>query len=169
MKALSKSEARELPADFATLCVADVMQCNLVTVHASDSIAEVERVLADARVGGVPVLDDNDEVIGILSMSDLVSRYAEDDGLPEEADYRDLDDDADDDSTEVVAFQRPSADELCAGDVMTADVSFVSPTVSLREAAGIMVQRHIHRLLVVDRGRAIGILSTLDILRAIAT
>jgi CBS domain-containing protein len=171
MKALGKTSARELPSEFATLCVADVMQRNLVTVHASDPIEEVERVLAEAKVSGVPVLDDNEEVIGILSVSDLVNRYAEDDGLPEEADYRDLDDadDGDDeDSTEILAFRRPDDAEVCAGDVMTTDISFVGPNASLREAAGVMVRQHIHRLLVVDRGRAIGILSTLDILRAIA-
>jgi CBS domain-containing protein len=174
MKALGKTSARELPRDFATLCVADVMQRNLVTVHASDPIEEVERVLAEAKIGGVPVLDDNEEVIGILSMSDLVNRYAEDDGLPEEADYRDLDPDDDEDedpdeeSTEILAFRRPDNASVCAGDVMTADISFVSPSASLREAAGVMVRQHIHRLLVVERGRAIGILSTLDILRAIA-
>lgn len=169
MKMLPKQDSRELPADFATLCAADVMQRDLITVHASDPVGDVARVLADARISGVPVLDDNEEVIGILSMADLVNRYAEDDDVPGEADYRDVDEDVvDDEATEVVAFHRASEDEICAGDLMTTEITFIPPTTSLREAARLMVQKHIHRLLVVDRGRAVGIVTTLDILRAVA-
>lgn len=170
MKTLPKHDSKELPADFATLCAADVMQRDLITVHASDPVGEVARVLADARISGVPVLDDNEEVIGILSMADLVDRYAEDDdALPEEVDYRDEEvDEGDEEETEVVAFHRSSEDEVCAGDLMTTEITFIAPTASLREASRIMVKKHIHRLLVVDRGRAVGIVTTLDILRAVA-
>lgn len=168
MKTLPARDLRELPKDFATLCAADVMQRDLVTVYASDPIDEVERILADAKVSGVPVLDDNEEVIGILSMADLVNRYAEDQDLPNDEDFPDDADDDADESTEVMAFTRADADEVCAGDLMTADIAHVPPTASLREASRLMVQRGIHRLLVVESGRAIGILSTLDILRALA-
>ena len=169
MKTLPKHDSKELPAEFATLCAADVMQRDLITVHASDPVSEVARVLADARISGVPVLDDHEEVIGILSMADLVDRYAEeDDDVPEDVDYREDDTEVDDDETEVVAFHRASEDEVCAGDLMTTEITFIAPTASLREASRIMVQKHIHRLLVVDRGRAVGIVTTLDILRAVA-
>lgn len=170
MKTLLPRDLRELPVDFATLCVADVMQRDLITVYASDPLTEVERVLAEARISGVPVLDDNDEIVGVLSMADLVNRYAEDGDLGETANERDRDeDDLGDDDTEVVAFHRASGDQVCAGDVMTPELTYVAPTVGLREASRLMVQKQIHRLLVVENNRVVGLLTTLDILRAIAS
>jgi len=166
MKTTPQHDSRELPDDFASLCAGDFMQRNLITVHACDPIREVERVLADAKISGVPVLDDNDEIVGVLSMADLVNRYAEAPEIEDEGNRRELDDDEDD--TEITAFQRFEPDELCAGDLMTPEITAVTPTASLREASRIMVQKQIHRLLVVDRGRVVGLLSTLDVLRAIA-
>jgi len=173
MTSPSKRDPRQLPAEFESLCVADVMQRDLITVHASDPIDVVERVLADARISGVPVLDDNEKVIGILSMADLVDRYAELDERseapePEQRERAGGEQDEDEESTEVVAFRHDEREELCAGDLMTTKVTFVKPATGLREAARIMVQDRIHRLLVVDKGRAVGILTTLDVLRAIA-
>lgn len=166
MKTLTRSVLRELPADFATLCASDIMQTNLITVRASDPLEEVERTLSDAHISGVPVLDDNDSIIGVLSMTDLVNNYAEDDDLPVGADYRDLEEDAD--PTEVVAYRRMPGDALCAGDLMTTEISTVMPTAGLREVARTMVNHHVHRVLVVECGRVVGLITTLDVLRAFA-
>jgi CBS domain-containing protein len=166
MNTLPKQVNREFPSDFATLCASDVMQTSLITVRASDPLSEVERVLADAHISGVPVLDDNDSIIGVLSMSDLVNSYAEDDDLPVGADYRDLEEDAD--PTEVVAYRRTAGPDLCAGDLMTTEISCVAPSASLREVARTMVGQQVHRVLVVERSRVMGLVTTLDVLRALA-
>ena len=151
MKTLTRSVLRELPADFATLCASDIMQTNLITVRASDPLEEVERTLSDAHISGVPV---------------LVNNYAEDDDLPVGADYRDLEEDAD--PTEVVAYRRMPGDALCAGDLMTTEISTVMPTAGLREVARTMVNHQVHRVLVVECGRVVGLITTLDVLRALA-
>lgn len=172
MKTLPPPVRRELPTEFASLCVADVMQRDLVTVHAGDSLNEVERVLTDAGISGAPVLDDNEQIVGVVSMSDLVARRAEGGEFAEELDQdvavRDLDDyELEAEATEVMVFRRPGAGP-CAGDVMTAELAHVPPTACLRDAAQTMVERRIHRLLVVERGRVIGLVSTLDLLAALA-
>jgi CBS domain-containing protein len=172
MKTQSPFDRRELPLEFASLCVADVMQRELVTVRAGDSLHEVERVLADAGISGAPVLDDNEQIVGVVSMSDLVARRAD---AAEVDEARDLDDDGRDlddyeleaEATEVMAFRRAGVGP-CAGDVMTAELAHVPPTACLRDAARTMVERRIHRLLVVERGRVIGLVSTLDLLAALA-
>ena len=169
MKTLLPRDLRELPVDFATLCVADVMQRDLITVYASDPLTEVERVLAEARISGVPVLDDNDEIVGVLSMADLVNRYAEDGDLQDSSADRDPDDDDLDEDTEIVAFHRANGEQVCAGEQAPPEITYVAPTVGLREASRLMVQKQIHRLLVVEHSRVVGLLTTLDILRAIAS
>lgn len=165
MKPLRIHDSPDCPADLDTTCAADVMQKRIVTVQAGDPIHEVERVLAEAKVTGVPVLDDNEHVIGMISMTDLVKRHADDDG-PEEADYLGVDDDLEDAGT--VMFRRSLADEMCAADLVTGELALVSPTASLREVSRIMVSEQTHRLLVVQHNRLLGLVSTMDVLRAIA-
>ncbi|MBL8728192.1 MAG: CBS domain-containing protein [Planctomycetes bacterium] len=165
MKPKNKAPAAPRP-DLADLRARDVMQHDLVCVRASDPLTEVERVLADARVSGVPVLDDDGQMLGVLSAKDLVRSHAEDAEVPEDLGFQDTVLDPDD--TEPVAYRRSQGGVMCAGDVMTTDVASVGPDTSLVEVARTMVQREIHRLLVVDRGRLVGIVSTLDVLRPLA-
>lgn len=152
--------------NLAELRVRDLMQRHLISVQASDPLEEVERVLADARISGVPVLDEDGQMLGVLSAKDLVRRHAEDSELPEDLGFQDTVLDADD--TEPVAYRRSQAGQLCAGDVMTTDVKTIHPDASVAETARAMVDNEVHRLLVVDRGRLVGIVSTMDLLRPIA-
>ncbi|MBL9076404.1 MAG: CBS domain-containing protein [Planctomycetes bacterium] len=166
MKTRKPDTGTVVPVAFAEIRVADVMQRELVHVRATDALEEVERVLADARISGVPVLDDDDQMLGVLSNKDLVRRRAEDSEAPEELGFEDTVLDAEE--TEPVAYRRPRGSGLCAGDVMTTDVASVAPDTGLAEAARLMVQREVHRLMVVQRGRLVGIVTTLDLLRPLA-
>lgn len=154
------------PIDLAGLRARDVMQREIVCVRASDSLEEVERVLADARVSGVPVLDDEDHVLGVLSTKDLVRRHAEAAEVPEDLGFQDTVLDADD--TEPVAYRRSQRGVACAGDLMSTDVASVAPDTSLADVARTLVQREIHRVPVVEHGRLIGIVTTMDVLRPLA-
>lgn len=151
--------------DFHLLRAKDVMQRELVVVHASDPLREVERVLVDAQVSAVPVLDDDEHVLGIVSMRDVVSRYADDHELPADADPDTFDDEVGE--TETVAFQRLD-DEPCAGDVMTTDIVSCGGNALLSDIAARMVDHRVHRVLVVDRNRLVGLVSTMDLLGALA-
>jgi CBS domain-containing protein len=57
-------------------------------------------------------------------------------------------------------------DHECVSDVMTTDVISVSPDTSLHEVASLMNQKKIHRVLVVEDQRLVGLISSLDIVRA---
>jgi CBS domain-containing protein len=150
--------------DLDALCAADVMQRDLVTVQASDPIEEVARTISEAHVGGVPVIGDTGHIVGILSTRDLVKRYADANAEPGEAVFGATDEEGDE---EIVDYE-PDGSELCAADVMSPDIASVPSTTPLREVARRMVEGEVHRLLVVDDGRLVGLVSTLDILRAIA-
>ena len=159
------------PMSFAALRVADVMRRDLVTVLAGDPLPEVERVLAAAEVGGVPVLADDGRPLGVISVRDLLRRHADDHDDSEvsvrgRAAANELDGDGEFDPE--APFER-HGDGACAGDVMSAGIVAVTPSTSLVEAAQRMVEASVHRLLVLDRGRLIGIVSTMDVLAAVAT
>lgn len=165
MKTITQKRSTERITEFQDLRAEDVMQRELVVVHASDALREVERVLIDAQVSAVPVLDDDEHLLGIVSMRDVVSRYADDHELPPDADPDAFDDEIDE--TEQVAFQRLD-DEPCAGDVMATDLVTVGPNAMLPDVAARMVDHRVHRVLVVDRQRLVGLISTMDLLAALA-
>lgn len=166
MKAKDRHPSPLPPANFADLRASDVMQRDLICVQASDPLEEVERVLADARISGVPVLDEDGQMLGVLSAKDLVRRHAEDTEVPEDLGFQDTVLEAED--TEPVAYRRSQRGELVAGDVMTTEVATISPDENLIATARTMVEREVHRLLVVERGRLVGIVSTMDVLRPLA-
>jgi CBS domain-containing protein len=166
MKAQQKAGSGTSGVPFDRLTARDVMQSEVVSVRASDTLGEVERVLSEARVSGVPVLDDDGRVLGVLSVKDLVRQRAEQppergDGAVAAAD--DLLDDV-----EPMAFHGLADESVCAADLMTTDVASVAPDTKLVDIARKMVEREVHRLLVVEKGRLAGLVSTMDVLRPIA-
>ena len=63
---------------WALLTAGDVMRSDVITVPYSTPLSEVERVLSDNRISGAPVTDEAGHIVGIISVKDLIERYAED-------------------------------------------------------------------------------------------
>jgi len=66
------------------------------------------------------------------------------------------------------AYDVPTESEDIAKDVMTAQVLTVPSDATLQQVARVMVDKQVHRLLVEDHRRTVGIVSTMDLLRAAA-
>ncbi len=154
------------PSAFLDLTAADLMQASVITVGRRMSVADVERVLVEHRIGGVPVTDAGGLVVGVVSMRDLVERYA--DELPGRPFASFYDAPTWDPDEEYGTSRLPESTEDVAEDVMTGSVHAVEKESSIREVAAKMTKHEIHRVLVIDRGQLIGIVSTTDIVRAIA-
>jgi CBS domain-containing protein len=156
-------------ARWAQVTARDLMREEVVTIADSAPLSEVERVLADHKISGAPVTDEAGRIVGILSWRDVIDRYVEDDSArprrepgyfhlsSEEMQEEDFDE-----------FELPEEAEETARDVMNAELFSVSPGAGLREIASVMAKHRIHRVLVEERGRFLGILSTLEILNALS-
>ena len=136
---------------------ADVMQRALVTVGADDLLADVERVMTDAHVSGAPVVDGAGRVLGILSLRDLVRHRADDDELPADADPSVFDD-----------RRGARARGARAADVMTQELVTVPPLLPLPQVAQRMFEARVHRVLVEDQDELVGLVSSTDLIGAIA-
>ncbi len=68
----------------------------------------------------------------------------------------------------VEAVSGATLDDHTVADIMTPLAYAVSPSMSLGELARFMVEGHIHRALVVNEGDLVGIVTTFDVLRAVA-
>jgi CBS domain-containing protein len=147
------------------------MRTDLVSLPASMPLIEVERTLSEARVGGAPVVDGAGNVLGVVSMRDLFERYAEDpDARPcrgRDAEAFPLEEVLDADEEAPFASRDLDAQETAA-DVMSGQVRSVPPTADLGEIAREMVTHRVHRLLVKDGERYVGLIGTFDVLDALA-
>jgi len=147
-------DPRPIPPDR----VRDVMTQQVISVQPETPLEEVVRLLLDRDFRALPVVDDQQHVVGIITNRDLVERG----GLSGRIELlRALGEGA---LEQQLAAS--SARTLTAADVMTQDLVRVSPDEPLDHAAHLMAERRIKRLPVVDAdGRLIGILSRVDVLR----
>jgi CBS-domain-containing membrane protein len=136
--------------------VDDVMSADVVTVRPHTPYREIVDTLANHRVSAAPVVDDDQQVVGVVSEADLLHRIE----LGGEADER-----------RVFASRRrrtahAKAHGAVAKDLMSRPAITVTSGASLTVAAKIMDSERVKRLPVVDQsGRLRGIVSRSDLLR----
>jgi CBS domain-containing protein len=128
--------------------VAELMQRKVKTVGSEASIADAIVSLADAHVSGMPVVDGAGKVIGVLSTTDLLTAEAE----------------VDDPVARQTLFENTAVREI-----MTPRPYTIEPGADIREAARQMLYADVHRLFVAEGDQVIGVISTTDIVRAVAS
>ncbi len=114
----------------------------LISTQPQTTISEAAQRMGKFDIGIVVVMDDDDNVAGVLSERDIVK------GLGD---------------TET------AIEEAVVGDLMTESVITVSPTDSLVDAVLIMNTHGIRHLLVVQADKPVGVLSIRDVLRVFAS
>lgn len=142
------------------LKVRDLMTPEVVTVHPTTPIKDVARSLVDHRISGMPVVDDEGRIVGVVSEGDLIVKEQGKDAVERRPLARIFGD-----SPEARA-QLAKGLALTAGDAMTAPAVTVSADALVGEAAAIMTRKRINRLPVVEGDRLIGVVSRADIVRA---
>ena len=147
----------------------DVMQDNVKSVWSGLSLADLERRFVDDNVSGFPVVD-NGTIRGVVTASDVLSHLCEE-RREAEVSTGFYDDDSKTEFASLASDWVSSevgkrTDHLHVKDVMNGDVISVSSDTPLHEVAALMTEKAIHRVLVVDDHDLVGIISSLDIVRA---
>jgi len=142
----------------------NVMVSPVICVNTDQALSEVEQRLVDAHVTGLPVVEDG-RLAGIITRSDYVRlpillksydeyvssrQYEEGMQQQEKAEYRTF---------------RSRLETLTVRDVMTSEVVTCTPDTPVTEIVARMLAHHVHRIVVVDQGRPIGIVGSLDLIR----
>jgi CBS domain-containing protein len=121
--------------------VGEIMTPNPVSIAETASLAEAAGILDSRKITGLPVIDADGLLVGVLSQTDLVRVRA----------------------NQNMATNWPG---LAVGQVMTKPALTISATARLEEAARLMEERRVHRLVVTDDAATpIGIISTSDLVR----
>jgi CBS domain-containing protein len=143
--------------------VHDIMSTKVVTVSPSTSVRDIAALMVEKHVSGLPVLNDNGTLVGMVSEGDLLRRPeigTEKHRRRWVSFFTGVDEQARE-------FTKSHA--LRAGDVMTEQVIHVSEETPLGDVVGLMEKHNIKRLPVLSHGKLVGIVSRVDLLRALAT
>ena len=124
-----------------TLYASDVMIKDVITVTESMLLKDVARMFVEKKITGAPVVNAQGELVGVISETDIIRK-----------------------TTSIGAWS-PST----VGQIMTKPAVTVPPGESLQRVCEMMYNRRIHRVVVAEGSQIKGILTTMDILRAIAT
>lgn len=175
------------------LKLSEIMTRDVVTVMPETTLREVVDLFTANHISGAPVVRGH-AILGVVSASDILEFAASTpQRFEESSDESAANDTASDDDaepaegapgsyyTELFAEERGDVADRIGGvreerlldthtvdEVMTRDPIVLSPNDTVLAAADLMRERAIHRVLVVDEGKLVGILSTLDVARAVA-
>lgn len=144
--------------------VMDVMQTNVITIRTDMEIKEIARTLYDNRISGVPVVDIDGNLVGVVSEGDLLHKEANPQipgvvGILGALIYYNGVKQYDSDLKKLIALQ--------ASEIMTSDVITINKEASIEKAASLMVSKKIKRLPVIEDGKIIGIISRMDIIKTL--
>ena len=143
------------------MTVEDVMTRDVITVTPATPIHEAASLMVVHGVSGLPVIDAEGRLVGIISDGDLIIRQ----GRRKETPWWYLFFT----NGEQIAREYRRAVGTTVGEVMTRLVVTISPVWGIEVAASILDRRNIRRLPVVLDGRLVGIVSRADVIRALAT
>ena len=130
--------------------VRDLMSSDVVTLHSSETLDIADRIMALGRIRHMPVLNENDELVGIVSQRDLFRG-----ALASALGYG-------------KAEQARVLGQLLVKEVMTAEPVTIGADASLADAAGLMLKRKIGCLPVVEGDRLVGLITEADFVAHVA-
>jgi len=153
--ARTSSPREETPHRRWARMVSDVMTTSVVTVDRITPYQEIDRLLTERKISGVPVLMMGRQVAGVVSEADLLA--AEDETARRARMANAI-------GRRWRLRKRPHT-SLTAGALMTAPAITIGPGATIPAAARLMNTRHLRRLPVIDEdGKLVGIVSRRDLL-----
>lgn len=120
------------------ITVADVMTSDVVVVRADEKARKAAALMDKHGIGCVVVTDSHGRPVGIITERDLVSR---------------------------VVAKGLDADEVTCREIMSSPLITIEPQAPLTTAMNKMVKNRVRRLVVLDGGRLVGVVTEKDVLR----
>lgn len=152
-----------------TLKAKDIMTKNVTCVSPEMKIKELAKIFVKDRINGAPVVDQNEDLVGIVSKSDIInfdfekgvhasgiSDYYSSTGLePQQM------------TDDFIATDNTIVSDATVKDLMMTNVLTGDPNDSIPELSNKMYEKRIHRLVIIEGRKVFGIISTLDILKVV--
>lgn len=144
------------------ITASDLMNPEVLTVQTDMTVRELASFLIDSEISGAPVADTEGRLVGVVSLADIAAAATGEDRSGEDGSGyfgRAWDDSLDEEDVEDLPL-----DGMRVADIMTPQVYSVKEDATVSEIASLMLKGHLHRLLVTREDRAVGIITTSDLL-----
>jgi len=144
---------------------ADVMTRRLITIAPDKTIAEAATLMIENRVSGLPVVDADGRLVGLISEGDLLHRSEMGTDQPKHRSWW----------LKLISGPTAAADDYVKShshtveDVMTRAVVGIDPDTELKDIVRLLERHRIKRVPVIDQGRLVGIVSRANLLQALAS
>lgn len=142
---------------------ADVMGINVITAKPDWSIQQAAMVMLEKGIGGLPVVDNDNRMVGMVSEGDLMRRAECGTGHRHSWWLRMLM------GRDGLAQEYVREHGRKVADVMTPTVITASPSTSLAEIAELLERNRIKRIPIVVNGKLVGIVSRANVVQAVAS
>jgi CBS domain-containing protein len=153
------------------LCARDIMQKRVLSVPPDLPIPELVDFLISHRVSGVPVMEKG-KLVGIVSRSDLVRAVSLERSLAGiVAQAFEHDEFAPGEVPPPVGVRSSAVQALqnrTVRTIMVTDPISVAPDTPVGDVARLLVTKHMHRVLVTEGAKVLGLISSLDVVRLVA-
>ncbi|HYP62757.1 MAG TPA: CBS domain-containing protein [Acidocella sp.] len=142
--------------------VAELMNRNTLSVMPSSLVSDAARIMVAHRISGLPVLDEQGKLVGIVTEGDLLRRAEIGTDGAQAGWLKSLL------MPSAVAADYVQTHARHVSGVMTHNPVFVTPETGIDEAAQLMFRKQIKRLPVLDHGKLVGVISRSDLVRILA-
>lgn len=116
----------------------DIMTVGVITAKPETTIKDAIKLLVEIQISGLMVLDDNNDIVGVVTEKDL-----------------------------LVAYDFLGTTQSVIKDFICTDIISVTPDTPMQEISKILVQKNIKRVPVIEEGKLLGVVSRRDVLRSI--
>ena len=142
----------------------DIMAKELISVTPETPVIEAAKILLEKRINGLPVLNDEGQLVGIICQSDLVAQQKR---FPIPSVFNLLDGLIPISSPKTLEKEMKKIAASRVAEAMSPNPVAVSPEATLEDIATLMVTKSFHTLPVVDQGKLVGIIGKEDVLRTL--
>lgn len=120
------------------ILVQEIMSSPVITLSKDSPVVEAAKMMKELHVGSIVILDGNGNPIGIVTKTDIVDR---------------------------VLAENKNSSNVQVGEIMSTPLITVDATAKIQDAAKLMRNKRVTRLVVIYKGKLAGLVSTRDLLR----
>jgi CBS domain-containing protein len=150
----------------------DIMTTDLLTVTPATTLTQFARILTEDEISGCPVVTVDGRLVGIVGKTDLLARLLEGrHDFASNPDFRGLLGLGEEGLVAPPGTAQESEEEIfgTVEDIMVPNPVTVLPDASILDVARALAENRIHRVLVVEKGKLKGIITSLDVIAHFAS
>jgi len=142
IKSFMGKRAKQRKGSDENIRVSDYMSRNLIKFKPEQSVLEVMHILVKKRISGGPVVNDKNELIGIISEGDCMKQISES------------------------RYHNHPMENLSVENHMIKDVETIDGNMNVFDAANKFLENRRRRFPIVENGKLVGLISQKDVLKA---